>query len=329
MAAFRKPHVRARARPRARSGERSERPAIAGRSAASAFTALPLIPLSIAALAACTALAPTAAAQEKVTLRVAGAPGDWSEFEHRQRLVVDLPEDVGGPVTTRTRLRLRQEVDSVAADVIGLSSVILELAFEVDPVPDQLPEFDGLQGLAFRHATDRAGRMTWLAVPGTDDDAGSLLREQVQQWLSRLGFPTLPGEPVAVGDEWSESAVVPAAALGLAFEYDLAQDRVTRLADVRTVGRTTRAVLEVSVRWAPRPAAGAGPSALVSLRGTAEHVVRFDVGRGRFLGSTGTSSLEIVLASPGGGQYLSVPATGTHTTSLVDSGDAARRATPR
>ena len=61
---------------------------------------------------------------------------------------------------------------------------------------------------------------------------------------------------------------------------------------------------------------------MASLRGTADQTVRFDTGRGRFLGSTGVSKLELVLTPEGTAQYVSVSAEGRQITRLTASSDA-------
>lgn len=264
-----------------------------------------------------------ATAQETVLLQVRGQPGDWAEFEHRKELTVQLPADLGGPATTHTRLRLGQRVDSREGDAIAFRSVLREIVFRVEPEPEELPDLTGLQGLEFRYAIDRTGRTIWMAVPGSDEDAGPDLREQLENWLGQLGFPSLPEGPVAVGDEWLQSNPVPATAVGLAFDYDLVEERITRFSELQATDRATIAVLEVRTKWTPSFEPDRAGSPLAALRGISSQTVRFDVQNGRFLGGTGTTALELVLAPPGGNQLVSVEATGYQSTSLTASGHGA------
>lgn len=113
---------------------------------------------------------------------------------------------------------------------------------------------------------------------------------------------------------------IPAAALGLALEYDLTQERTTRLVELETAGVSRVAVLQVETRWTPAPDPTDRPEGLASLRGTALQNVRFDIGKGRFLGSTGTSELELVLTPGGSGQFIAVSATGRQSTGVTASG---------
>jgi hypothetical protein len=261
-----------------------------------------------------------AAAQEPVLLQLRGHPGDWAEFEHRKELTVRFPADLGGPATTHTRLRLRQQVDSRGDSAIIFRSVLREIVFRVEPQPEELPDLSGLQGLEFRYASDRTGRTIWLAVPGSDEGAGPGLREQLQNWLGQLGFPSLPDGPVAVGDEWFQSNPVPATALGLAFDYGLVEEKTTRLSELQATDRATIAVLEVLTKWTPSFDPERAGSPLAALRGISSQTVRFDVQNGRFLGGTGTTALELVLAPPGGNLLVSVEATGFQSTALTASG---------
>ena len=122
---------------------------------------------------------------------------------------------------------------------------------------------------------------------------------------------------------------IPAAALGLALEYDLSQERTTRLVDVRAAGLSSIAVLEVETRWTPAPEPVEPPRGITSLRGTALQTVQFDVRKGRFLGSTGTSELELVLTPAGSSQFIAVQASGRQVTGLSAAGGPGDTRPPR
>ncbi len=273
-------------------------------------------------------LAGSAQGQAPVHLRLGGEPGAWIRYTHYKELAVALPADLGGPATTRTTIRLLQVVDSVSAEAVHYRSTLEEVEFDVQPEPPGLPDLSGLQGFGFRHTTSRAGRAIGLTLPGTAGEAGPGFREQLQNWLGKLGFPPLPEKPVREGDSWIETVPIPATALGLTLEYDLVQERVTRLTRVRPSGMTSIAVLDVETRWIPAPDPIEPPEGIASLRGTAQQTVRFDIGRGRFLGGTGTSSLELVLTPPGGGQYVAVSATGRQATAVTAYGKPGERQEP-
>jgi hypothetical protein len=192
----------------------------------------------------------------------------------------------------------------------------------VRPPPAEVPDLTEIQGLKFYYTANRAGRTLSLRLPGQTSEAGPGLLEQVENWLSQLGVPPLPGGVVEVGDEWSETAPVPAAALGLAVDYDVVQTRKVRLTEVRSVGSSKVAFLAVTTTWEPSTDPSGTGGGVVSLRGTADQTVRFDTRRGRFLGSTGVSKLELVLTPEGTAQYVAVSAEGRHITSLTASSDA-------
>ena len=179
-------------------------------------------------LVACLTLAVSpggSSAQESVRLELGGSPGDWLLYSHRNDLVVDLPADLGGLATTRTTIRLHQRVETVSVDAIGFVTTLEEVSLDVRPPPAEVPDLTGIQGLQFYHTANRTGRTLSLRLPGQTSEAGPGLLEQVENWLSQLGFPPLPGGVVEVGDEWSETVPVPAAALGLAVDFDVVQTR--------------------------------------------------------------------------------------------------------
>ena len=261
-------------------------------------------------------------AQQSARLELAGAQGDWLQYDHRNDLVVDLPADLGGPATTRTTIRLRHVVESVSLDAIAYVTTLDEVSLEVRPTPAELPDLSGIQGLQFHHTASRAGRTLSLRLAGQSSEAGPGLLEQMENWLGQLGFPPLPGGVVAVGDEWSETAPIPAMALGLAVDYDVVQTRTVRLTEVLSTGSSTVAFLAVTTTWEPAPDPSGTGGGVASLRGSAEQMVRFDTRLGRFLGSTGTSELELVLTPEGRAQYVAVSATGRQITGLTASSDS-------
>ena len=260
-------------------------------------------------------------AQQSVRLELAGTPGDWLQYDHRNDLVVDLPTDLGGPATTRTTIRMRQTVEGVSDEALSYLTTLEEVSLEVRPTPDELPDLSGIQGLRFHHTASRAGRTLSLRLAGETSEAGPGLLEQMENWLSQLGFPPLPGGAVEVGAEWSETLPVPAMALGLAVDFDVVQTRTVRLTEVRSAGSASVAFLVVTTTWKPSPDPGGSGGGVASLRGSAEQVVRFDTARGRFLGSTGTSELELVLTPEGRAQYVAVSATGRQITGLTASSE--------
>lgn len=263
-----------------------------------------------------------ATGQQSARLELAGAEGDWMEYNHRNDLVVDLPADLGGRATTRTNIRIRHVVESASADTIAYVTTLEEVSLEVRPTPAQLPDLSGIQGLQFHHTASRAGRTLSLRLAGQAGEAGPGLIEQMESWLGQLGFPLLPEGVVTVGDEWSETVPVPAMALGLAVDYDVVQTRTVRLTELRSTGGSTVAFLVVTTTWAPSPDPSGTGGGVASLQGSAEQLVRFDTKLGRFLGSTGTSQLAIVLTPEGTAQYVAVSATGRQITGLTASSDA-------
>lgn len=260
-------------------------------------------------------------AQPSVRLELGGQHGDWLRYSHRNDLVVELPADLGGTASTRTTIRLLQVLEGVSVEALSYVTTLEEVSLDVRPPPEAIPDLSGIQGLSFHHTTSRAGRTLSLRVAGQTAEAGPELVEQLENWLGQLGFPPLPDRPVQVGEEWSEAVPVPAMALGLAVDYDVVQNRRVRLAELRSAGTSQVAFLAVTTIWEPSETPTGAGGGVASLRGTAEQTVRFDLVRGRFIGSTGTSELEIVLTPPGAGQYVAVSARGRQVTGLTAYGD--------
>jgi len=276
----------------------------------------------LALLAGLVLLGPAARAhgQSTVVLELGGQQGEWLRYSHRNDVVVDLPADLGGPTATRTDIRLLQLLEDVTADALLYVTTLEEVSLDVRPPPEELPDLTGIQSLQFRHAVSRDGRTLSLRIAGQEAEAGPELVEQVEAWLSQLGFPPLPGRPVRVGDEWSETVPVPAMALGLSVDFDVVRTRKVRLTELRVAGSSAVAFLQVGTTWTPSAQPSGTGGGIASLKGTAEQTVRFDTGRGRFIGSTGTSELELVLNPPGGAQYVAVGARARQVTGLTSSG---------
>lgn len=261
-------------------------------------------------------------AQETVRLALSASPGEWLRYSHRSDLRIELPADLGGEASTRTTIRWLDFVEDVSPEGIDFVTTIESITLDARPVPPELPDLSGYQGLQFRRRSSRAGRTIGVGLEGDAEVGGLALLEQVQSWLAQLGLPPLPETPVRVGDVWSESVPVPAIALGLVVDFDVVQVRTVRLDEVRVAGRSKVAFLSVETVWEPtREASGTGGE-ITSLRGTASQTVRFDVDRGRFLGSTGSSRLQIVLRPGRGAQYVAVSAHGRQLSGLIESGGA-------
>lgn len=261
-------------------------------------------------------------AQQSVRLELGGQAGDWLRYSHRADFLVDLPDDLGGPTSTRTTIRLLQLLEAVSPDALSYVTTLEEVSLDVQPPPEETPDLSGIQGLQFHHTASRAGRTLGLRVTGQSSEAGSALLEQLENWLGQLGFPPLPGHPVTVGEEWSETVGIPAMALGLSVDYDVVQTRTVRFTELRSAGGSTVAFLAVTTTWTPEAEPSGTGGGVASLRGTAEQTVRFDPTRGRFIGSTGTSDLELVLTPQGKAQYVAVSARGRQLTGLTASGDS-------
>ncbi len=251
-----------------------------------------------------------------ITLRLGGAPGRVLPYAHVNRLSLELPDELGGRATTRTVLRLDQEVESRGTDSVVVVSELREFQFDVDPRPDELPDLSRLQGLRFRSTATPAGRIYKIEIEGAGGPVEKQFRDQVETWLRGLGFPALPPGPARIGDSWTDSTRVPLAALlGLQAEAEAIEVRTTRLADVHLEQGAPIAQLDVETRWMDDPQSTARG---VIVRGASSQTVRFEVREGVFLDSRGTSRMRVEVNAGTGAPPLAIEAEGSYETRLVD-----------
>jgi hypothetical protein len=232
------------------------------------------------------------------------------------RLSLELPDEMGGRATTRTALRLDQEVESRGPDSVVVLSELRELQFDVDPRPDELPDLSRLQGLRFRSTATPAGRIYRIEIDGAAGPVQRQFRNQVEAWLRGLGFPALLPGPARIGDSWTDSTRVPLAALlGLQTEAEVIEVRTTTLTDVEPGQGSPVARLDVETRWTDDPES---PARGVVVRGASSQTVRFDVRQGVFLDSRGTSRMRVEINAATGAPPLAIEADGGYETRLEE-----------
>lgn len=257
-----------------------------------------------------------------MTLRLAPLPGARSEFVHEKRLDLRLPPDLGGEVATRTVLRLAQEVEETAADSVVFGARIVEIRFEAEPAPADIPDLSGLEGLRFRLVTTPAGRLYRVDVPGATGPVARALRDQVESWLRELGFPALPPGPVRVGDSWADTTRVPLASLlGLRSETEAREVRTTTLEAIEGVPGERTARLAVRTVWSGRQGPEDAPDLVVE--GEGSQVVELEVEAGRFARARGASRIEVLVFDGTGAPPRRIEAVGRQETRLV-TGDGGR-----
>jgi hypothetical protein len=272
---------------------------------------------AILAVVGCAAAGEARGQDVPASLRLQGRPGDWVEYRHVKSVRLTVPD---GEVRTRTVIRLRQTVLKAEPDAITYHSRIEDVRFEADPPPPGLPDLSALNGLAFDHTSDRHGRLLRLDLPGQPEDAAGALRAQLQNWLAQLGFPPLPEFPARPGDAWTDSARVSAsAALGVTVPWELLETRRVSLEELSVTESGTEAVLRVLSDFEVGPEEAGDPAATPDVRGGGEQLIRFDVSRGRFLGSSGTSELRFPIGSGEDGRPVGATAVGSHRTEVMDS----------
>lgn len=260
-----------------------------------------------------------ASGQQAVSLALGGHPGDWAEYGHEKTLALELPAELGGSVRTRTALRIRMTVEQADSDAIAYRSRVDDLVFEVDPAPPELPDLSGLQGMEFLHRSDRSGRLLAVEIPGVDAAAVSAIRPQLENWLTQLGFPPLPPDPVDEGVVWTDSTRLSAVeVLGFVAPWDLIEIRHATLERVVTTPDGPVAVLRVRSSWRLDHLAES-PVGAVRGGGRGEQTIRFDLGRGRYLGSTGDSQLRFPVAAGRNGGSVLATAAARHRTELLEA----------
>ncbi|MCL7961281.1 MAG: hypothetical protein M8860_00350 [marine benthic group bacterium] len=254
-----------------------------------------------------------------VRLELGAEPGRTLVYQHEKHLRLQLPEELGGEAETRTYLRLGQRVESRGPDSVVVSSEIREFRFEVDPRPDQLPDFARLEGLRFRSTSTPAGRIYRIEVEGTSGPVANSLRDQVEVWLRELGFPALAPGPVKVGESWTDTSRVPLSTLlGLQGDTDAVEVRTTKLSSIERTAEGAVAQIDVVTRWTD---AGEGPSPEVSVRGSSSQAVRFDLDRKLFQDSRGTSRIRVEISSASGAPPIRIDAEGSYDTHLLMTED--------
>jgi hypothetical protein len=255
---------------------------------------------------------------DRISLRLAGSVGQTLPYLHDKRLSLRLPAELGGEATTRTRLRLDQRIESRGPDSIVIGSEIREFRFDVQPRPDQLPDLSRMEGLRFRSTATRSGRIYRIEIEGASGPVEKAMRDQVENWLRELGFPTLPPGPVRIGESWTDTTRVPLSALlGLQGESQAVEIRTTRLASIEPGSERPEARLEVETRWTDD---GEAPAPDVSVRGASTQIVRFDIDAGVFLDSRGTSRIRVEIGSGTGVAPLRIEAEGSYETRLIAPG---------
>lgn len=249
-------------------------------------------------------------------LRLAPRSDVRSEYRHEKRLELRLPPDLGGDVATRTVLRLAQNVEETGPDSVVFAAELMEVRFEAEPAPTDLPDLSGLEGLRFRLVTTPAGRLYRVDVPGATGPVARALRDQVESWLRELGFPTLPAGPIRVGQAWTDTTRVPLAALlGLRSGAEALEVRTTTLQALEGPPERRTARLSVRTSWS----GGQGPADAPDLvvEGAGSQTVEFDVEAGRFARATGTSRIEVLLFDGTGAPPRRIEAIGRHETRLA------------
>jgi len=256
------------------------------------------------------------ATPERVTLRLAPRADARSEYRHEKRLELRLPPELGGDVATRTVLRLAQDVEESAADSVVFGAEILEIRFEADPAPPDLPDLAALEGLRFRLVTTPAGRLYRVDLPGATGPVARALRDQVESWLRELGFPALPAGPVRVGDSWTDTTRVPLATLlGLRSEAEAVEVRTTTLEAIEGAPGARIARLAVRSAWSGRQGPEDAPDLAVEGGGSQE--VEFELEAGRFTRAVGTSRIEVLVFDGTGAPPRRLEAVGRQETRLV------------
>ena len=281
--------------------------------------ALPV--LGLFAVAPGIALVPGAASgqtPDPIVLRLGGDPGGTAHYRHEKRLSLHLPEELGGEVSTRTVFGLDQTVEASARDSVVVRSEIREFQFEVDPVPEQLPDLEQLEGMRFRSTATPSGRIYRIEVDGASGPVAKPLRDQVETWLRQLGFPALPVGSTRTGDSWVDTTRVPLSALlGLQGTAEAVEIRTTTLRAVDETLHGPTALLDVRTEWTSD---GEGPSPDVIVRGSSRQSVRFALESGWFVDSSGTSFIRVEISSGAGSEPLRIDAEGSYETRLLEGG---------
>lgn len=274
----------------------------------------PVLAAAVTLLLSAVLLAPAEAQQDPVLLELQARQGEAFSYEYIQDLDFHMPPEFGGNQEVRSKLVLAQTVRRVARDTIHYDNEVRDIEVDVRGAGNQGLDFSEFEGQRFRSAVTRRGEVVALEM---DDFAGSA--EQIEQSLRQVGFPVLPERPVGVGETWTDTTRMDAAAMALPAEGEIVSVNRTTLRGINRSGGAEVAELRVESSFVFHPARAAIPGMRVEMSGTRADDVRFDLTNGRFLSQVGQQDFLLNMSIPGSAGSFSIQGTARSRAELLES----------
>lgn len=255
--------------------------------------ALSMTPALTAALL--LAVLPHVSGAQEVTLRLDPTPGQTQTYRFEQDLDFRMPPEFGGDQQLRSFLLLDQTADRLSADTIHYENVVRDISVDMEGSTGAGDlDFSQFKGQTFTSAVTRRGEVVALEM-----GEGMAVSDQVEHALRQMGFPLLPDAPVRVGQSWTDTTRVDAAAMAVPAEGEIVSISRTTLRGIGRQGGSQVAELRVETTFAFEPGARALPGMRVEMTGNRADDVRFDVTAGRFLEATGQQDFVLNMTMPG------------------------------
>ncbi len=257
-------------------------------------------------------------AQEQVLLRLDSPIGESLSYRFEIHLDIAVPPLLGGSQQLESLMVVQQTTTDVRGDTLYFDATVREAKFSLrsEDGGEMLPNVsEDLAGQSFRTAFTSQGEPLDIQIEGQSPEASA----QVRSALRQAGFPTLPGQPVAVGDRWRDTLRIRAADMGMAAPGFLVLNNDISLVRLSRSGSATIADLLVETTYEFEPEAGASSSLSVAVTGSRADNVRFDVTNGHFLSARGAQDFTMNMTVPSIGTSFSVRGSGESTALLIES----------
>lgn len=257
-------------------------------------------------------------AQEQVLLRLDSPIGESLTYRFEIHLDIAVPPMLGGSQQLETLMVVQQTTTDVRGDTLYFDATVREASFSLrsEAGGEMLPNVsEDLAAQSFRTAVTRQGEPVDIQIDGQSPETSA----QVRSALRQAGFPTLPGRPVAVGDQWRDTIRIRAADMGMAAPGFLVLINDISLVRLSRSGSATIADLLVETTYDFEPEEGASSGLSVEVTGSRADNVRFDVTNGHFLSARGAQDFTMSMTVPGLGTSFSVQGSGESSALLIES----------
>ncbi len=258
------------------------------------------------------AILPGVSGAQQITLRLDATPGQTHSYRFVQDLDFRMPPEFGGDQQLRSFLLLDQTADRLSGDTIHYRNVVRDISVDMEGSAGAGDlDFSQFEGQTFTSSVTRRGEVVALEM-----GEGVGVSDQVEHALRQMGFPLLPEAPVRVGQSWTDTTRVDAAAMAVPAEGEIVSISRTTLQGLGRQGGSQVAELRVETTFAFEPGARALPGMRVEMTGNRTDDVRFDVTAGRFLDAIGEQDFVLNMTMPGASGTFAIQGTARSQASL-------------